>query len=234
MSRIVEKGIRLALAMPLPATETHDQGASHADTRTMESVAQVLREMGPGWHWEGEIAEREGSTQHVVRKALLALARQGKAHEWGKVSPIGSDIARSCAVLKANTDDTWFGGSTWGIEPASKLLPNLVRLFVDTQSTDTIERHCAVAKLLAKLFLGAPKSDATAARALLLELMPWVEGCFDFVAYGFETSEEIDARNKLEYERIRRENEQFEAAERKRWVAVQAHDQHLGPGQGHR
>ena len=215
MSRIVENGIRLALAMPLPASETHDQAQERGDTRTMETVAQVLASAGFGWHFEGEIAEKEGSTQHVTRKALLALARQGRAFEWAKVQCIYSDTARAYAVHVHGNPDATYGGATWGSESPAAVLGRVVEAFGLTLQSPDIKRRRLTGDVLARLFLAAPKADADRARARLVELTG--DPNMDFARYGFETWLEVEARHEREAAAARASAEEHAEQERQRW-----------------
>ena len=217
MSRVVENGIRLALAMPLAATETHDQAQERGDTRTMESVALVLKEAGFGWHFEGAIAEREGSTQHVTRKALLALARQGRAFEWAKVQCVYSDVARSCAVHVHGNPDATYGGATWSSESPATVLNRGVDVWWSTLQSglDDFPAHKRACNVLAKLFLAAPKADADRASARLVELSE--NERMDFRGYGFETWLEVEARHERESATARASAEEHAEQERQRW-----------------
>jgi len=83
MSRLVEQGLRLALAMP-PQEPEGESDLAH--TRTERAVLEVLRKLGPGPHLTWQIANQLGGDRcevGVYEKALHALALRGEAHRWG-------------------------------------------------------------------------------------------------------------------------------------------------------
>jgi len=84
MSRVVEQGLRLALALP-PAPK--EEGESElGDTRSMQAVRETLKRFGPGPWKTYEInaaINGERSAVGVTLKALHALARRDEVHLWG-------------------------------------------------------------------------------------------------------------------------------------------------------
>jgi hypothetical protein len=82
MSRIVEAGIRMALALPAITPAEASEEAELSATRSERVVLEVLKSLGPGPHWTTEWCKR-GLTVGVVERSLHALVRRGDAFLWG-------------------------------------------------------------------------------------------------------------------------------------------------------
>lgn len=128
MSRIVEQGIRLALALPEPAPVEGDGGA--ADTRSMLDVLSVLKGMGPGPHLGHEVARRAQMTLVPTEKALGALARKGECHLWGHGGIALDDRGQRVRVMNSGFGpEGWMVNAVaqaWGIETPAERVGDLV------------------------------------------------------------------------------------------------------------
>lgn len=126
-SRIVERGLRLAFGQPAPAQVEAAEPAL-AMTRSEHVVLYELEKLGSGWHTEHEIAKASGLTPHVARKSLLALARGGKAHEWGPGRlRVDSGRRLSGPEIRLNEAEAYYpdaehGRTCWGIESPTTAL----------------------------------------------------------------------------------------------------------------
>jgi hypothetical protein len=88
-SRIVEQGIRLALALPLPEKD-EERGPAHAPTRTEIAVKTQLQKLAAhGFCLPWEICVAIGGTSGPVNKALRALEMRGEAFCWGAGRELG-------------------------------------------------------------------------------------------------------------------------------------------------
>jgi hypothetical protein len=82
MSRIVEQGLRLALALPPPSQEDVDE-RTRGPTRSEVAALEVLKSLGPGPHLTFEIGNPAELSPGVAAKALRALERRGECFCWG-------------------------------------------------------------------------------------------------------------------------------------------------------
>jgi hypothetical protein len=128
MSRIVEQGIRMVLALP-PEPKEEREDAPH-DTGTKRDVKRLLdlgerklrdhltavnsnRSHIPGWnsHFGTDIARAIGCSTNVAEKALKSLELDGVVYRWGDAA--------------ANSEGRPMG-SVWGLRPALDVVRELL------------------------------------------------------------------------------------------------------------
>jgi hypothetical protein len=116
-AEIIEQAVRPVLALP-PAEEPGGETDGLAFTRSERTMLHELEHAGPGWHSSADLAERTGFTVHVAERALKALARSGKAFEWGPGRRMPEPDVHFVPLAER--------GSCWGSEPPMAALQRLI------------------------------------------------------------------------------------------------------------
>lgn len=200
LSRLVDDGIAMVLGKPLePALKDADD--EFPETRSEKIMLQVLKGRDPGWHHTCDLAKDAGLTTHIARKALKALARAGKVHQWGEG--------------RQNYDGTWQGA--WGMRPAldvcktviAKMPPNPA---VDAPEWEQLEK-CH--ELLKKLALGMSEADVLTLRQLVLEHRS-VDGK-EWELEDFDYYQTFAERARRESEELTKAREELEAKTQAEW-----------------
>lgn len=222
MSRMVERGIRLVLA--LPPVEDDEERDGLGPTRSERVMLDVLRKAGPGWHHTPDLARASGLTIAGVEKALKALERSGEAFCWGpgrhqfretgKVLIGGLEVAGSVYVRGEQ-------GTCWATERPLDVLGRMLAAF----AAGKVERRRCV-EIARTLALGVADAGMPEFRAACVAAFwPWAIGGDGKTGSLIQNFAELeaDALAEEEQERADREEQrQREAVERAE--AERAHD----------